>query len=136
MTDQNEQELIPRRRGRPSLVEWTDEEADDVLDQVQTLAARGLTQSAIRAALNIGRRRWDMVGDAFIERFEEEADMGRYKGEAKVADIVFKRALGGDLRAAMFYLTHRCGWTYRQEISGADGAPIKIVVSPDAISVL
>lgn len=114
----------------------TVEQMDSLLDQVATLAARGLAQKAIREALGIGATRWERVGDAFIAQFEDEFNLGKYKGEAKIADIVFKRALGGDMKACYFYLTHVAKWTYRSEITGPDGQPIRLTIAPESAGVL
>ncbi len=81
--------------------------------EVERLASLGLTHAQICAALGIHpetlrRRRKDGEAlDAALAR-------GRATGTAEVASALFEKATGGDLRAQMFYLKTRAGWTEPQ----------------------
>ena len=78
--------------------------------EVERLASLGLTHAQICGALGIHtetlrRRRKDCEAlDAALAR-------GRATGTAEVAGALFKKATGGDLRAQMFYLKTRAGWS-------------------------
>lgn len=111
------EDMDGKRRGPKPKPPLTDGEIEECMKQVATLAAQGLSKTGIRAALKLTRRDWEQIGDGFVRQFEEEFDIGHYAGEAKMAEVVFRRGLAGDLKAAMFYLTHVHKWSYRQEIS-------------------
>lgn len=100
------------------------------LDQIETLASRGLTVDAIAKAIGISDRQLyqrkrlnSEISDAFAR--------GRAKGESVVANALFEQCRAGNVQAMKLYLACRCGWKETQiiEQTGKDGGPIEIDVS-------
>jgi hypothetical protein len=85
------------------------------IEQVEALAARGLTQSQIADALGISlatiqRRRQDN------EEFDAALKKGQATGIAAVANKLMERINGGDVTAMIFFLKTRAGWKETQVI--------------------
>jgi hypothetical protein len=89
------------KSGRPA---WVPD-----LDEVERLAARGLTREEIAFALGISeatlyaRKRADM-------KFSEALKKGRALGIRDVADRLYESAMAGNTTALIFYLKARAGW--------------------------
>jgi len=104
----------PKRKavGRPKIAI-----TDKILQKAETLASSGLTMAEIADVLGMGESTLYEKTKEFPE-FSDAVKAGRAKGMAKVANVVFDKATGGDLTAAMFYLKTRGkgNWSERQEV--------------------
>ena len=100
------------------------------LKQVESLAANGLTQEQIAAALGISestlhkRKRGNTEFTAAIKR-------GKAKGIALVTNKLMESIKGGNMTAMIFFLKTQAGWkeTNVQEHTGANGEAIQHAVS-------
>ena len=78
--------------------------------EIERLASCGLTDAQICAALSVHsetlrRRKRDSV------EFAAALTRGRARGTAAVASALYDKAITGDLKAQMFFLKTRAGWT-------------------------
>ena len=78
--------------------------------EVERLASCGLTDVQIAAALSIHpetlrRRKRDAI------EFADALTRGRARGAGAVASALYEKAIAGDLKAQMFFLKTRAGWT-------------------------
>lgn len=107
------------KRGRPK---WT----PPSIEQVEALAAQGLTLEQIAAALGI---HYDTLNERKKELsdFSEALKRGRAKGTAKIANALFQSAVSGNTTAQIFWLKAMAGWKERfiNEHTGLDGKPIE-----------
>ena len=95
------------------------------LKQVESLAANGLTQEQIAAALGISestlhkRKKENTEFTAAIKR-------GKAKGIALVTNKLMESIKGGNMTAMIFFLKTQAGWkeTNVQEHTGANGKPL------------
>lgn len=89
------------------------------LTEVERLASLGLTQEQIAAALGICEK-------TLRNRKKENTDFtdaiksGQAKGIGAVANVLYEKAMGGDVASLIFYLKARGGWkeTVRNENVG------------------
>lgn len=86
------------------------------LEEVERLASIGLTKEQIANALGISystlnRRQKDM------EDMEGAIKRGQAKGIGSVANVLYEKAMGGDVASLIFFLKARGGWkeTVRNE---------------------
>src|SRR6478609_2176716 len=91
--------------------------------QVEALAGFGIPEPEIAKVLEIDPER-------LRELFAKELDGGRTRANAKVAENLFRKAIGEgreSVTAAIFWLKTRAGWkeTAVHELSGRNGAPIE-----------
>lgn len=92
------------------------------LKQVESLAANGLTQEQIAAALGISE-------STLTKRKKENTDFtdaikrGKAKGIALVTNKLMESIKGGNMTAMIFFLKTQAGWkeTNVQEHTGANG---------------
>ena len=101
------------------------------VEQVERLAAQGLTNEQIYLSLGIGE-------STFYDRkknepeIEEAIKRGKAKGIAKITNALFENASKGNLGAQCFFLKNQAGWTDRPEYRDEPIKPITInVVSDD-----
>ena len=95
------------------------------LKQVESLAANGLTQEQIAAALGISE-------STLTKRKRESADFtdaikrGKAKGIALVTNKLMESIKGGNMTGMIFFLKTQAGWkeTNVQEHTGANGADL------------
>ena len=78
--------------------------------EIERLASCGLTDAQICAALSVHpetlrRRKRDSA------EFVDALTRGRARGTAAVASALYDKAVAGDLKAQMFFLKTRAGWT-------------------------
>ena len=100
------------------------------LKQVESLAANGLTQEQIAAALGISestlhkRKKENTEFTAAIKR-------GKAKGIALVTNKLMESIKGGNMTAMIFFLKTQAGWkeTNVQEHTGANGDPISLLIT-------
>lgn len=89
------------------------------LGEVERLASLGLTQEQIAAGLGISET-------TLRSRKKENADFadaikrGQAKGIGSVANVLYEKAMSGDVASLIFYLKARGGWkeTVRNENVG------------------
>ena len=96
------------------------------LKQVESLAANGLTQEQIAAALGISERTLrSRKGE--IADFADAIKRGKAKGIALVTNKLMESIKGGNMTGMIFFLQTQAGWkeTNVQEHTGADGKPIQ-----------
>ena len=100
------------------------------LKQVESLAANGLTQEQIAAALGISE-------STLTKRKRESADFtdaikrGKAKGIALVTNKLMESIKGGNMTGMIFFLKTQAGWkeTNVQELTGANGDPISLLLT-------
>ena len=97
------------------------------LAKAKGLAAKGLTMAQIAAALGVSERKL-YKDQAQIRELKLAIEQGRAETIEAVANVVLTEALGGNLKAAMFYLRSRAGWNDRQQLA-ADDREREIVAS-------
>ena len=96
------------------------------LKQVESLAANGLTQEQIAAALGISE-------STLTKRKKENTDFtdaikrGKAKGIALVTNKLMESIKGGNMTAMIFFLKTQAGWkeTNVQEHTGANGTALQ-----------
>jgi len=99
------------------------------LKQVESLAANGLTQEQIAAALGISE-------STLHKRKQENTDFtaaikrGKAKGIALVTNKLMESIKGGNMTGMIFFLKTQAGWkeTTVQEHTGKDGAVLQAPV--------
>ena len=100
------------------------------LKQVESLAANGLTQEQIAAALGISERTLrSRKGE--IADFADAIKRGKAKGIALVTNKLMESIKGGNMTGMIFFLKTQAGWkeTNVQEVTGANGEAIQHAVS-------
>ena len=96
------------------------------LKQVESLAANGLTQEQIAAALGISER-------TLYQQKRDSADFaaaikrGKAKGIALVTNKLMESIKGGNMTGMIFFLKTQAGWkeTNVQEHTGANGTALQ-----------
>jgi transposase len=108
-------------QGRPRK-ELTDEQKA----QVEALAAV-LSQEQIADYFGIGKTTWFAMLERDAE-LSERYKRGKSRAISEVAQGLLQKARDGDTVSAIFYLKTQAGWreTNRQELTGADGAPLNV----------
>ena len=99
------------------------------LKQVELLAANGLTQEQIAAALGISERTLrSRKGE--IADFADAIKRGKAKGIALVTNKLMESIKGGNMTGMIFFLKTQAGWkeTNVQEHTGKDGTALQAPV--------
>lgn len=93
---------------------------------VQHLTAIGYTQAQI--ALVTG-----LSVDTLDRHYRAELNNGALVVNAKIAGALYKKAMAGETAAQIWWTKARMGWkaTESHELSGTDGGPIQINITPD-----
>lgn len=80
---------------------------------------------------------FDKAGKSISENtlrkhFGPELATGKVKSNAKIAQTLFNKAVGGDTTAMIFWLKTRARWkeSHSLELTGADGGPIEQLGMP------
>ena len=97
------------------------------LKQVESLAANGLTQEQIAAALGISERTLrSRKGE--IADFADAIKRGKAKGIALVTNKLMESIKGGNMTGMIFFLKTQAGWkeTNVQEHTGTNGTPLQL----------
>jgi transcriptional regulator with XRE-family HTH domain len=100
------------------------------LKQVESLAANGLTQEQIAAALGISE-------STLHQRKRDSADFaaaikrGKAKGIALVTNKLMESIKAGNMTGMIFFLKTQAGWkeTNLHEVTGANGDPISLLLT-------
>ena len=100
------------------------------LKQVESLAANGLTQEQIAAALGISESTLHKRKQENTE-FTAAIKRGKAKGIALVTNKLMESIKGGNMTAMIFFLKTQAGWkeTNVQEHTGANGQPIQQAIT-------
>ncbi len=100
------------------------EPTDADRNTVRSMAATGFTHEAIARCLGT-----DGIDPKTLRlHFRQELDTASPMANAKIANVAYQRAVAGEPWAVCFWLKCRAGWkeTNRNEITGADGAPLEV----------
>lgn len=101
------------------------------LEEVTKLAARGLTQEQIAAALGISASTLDNR-KAESQEFVDALKKGQAQGIAEISNALWENAKSGNVTAQIFFLKARAKWKDRHETEPEDGeeaAPVKVEVT-------
>ena len=110
----------PRAEGSGYPFKATDEQRRSV----ETMTAYGAPQSEVCRALKIDKK-------TLAKHFRAELDQAVDRANVKIAETLYKLALGGPDRppnvgACIFWLKARAGWRERHEITGPDGGAVPL----------
>ena len=102
------------------------EHNEKIAQQVEKLAALGLTQEDIGTVL-------DFSQDTLMRRYEVAWKKGKAKAKAAVANKLYEKAMSGDGASIFFYLKTQAGWRETQHVdhTSSDGtmaSPLKLTV--------
>jgi hypothetical protein len=98
---------------------------DEQRQLVKFLVAMGAKQ--IEIAQLIGIR-----SDKTLRRhFREEIKRGVWEANGKVAQTLLKKAIDGNVTAAIFWMKCRAGWRDGSSFERASGPPAPFIVLPD-----
>lgn len=89
---------------------------------VEAMAAFGIPQLEICNVIGINK-------DTLLKYYRKELDTATATANTKIANVLYTKALAGDTACVIFWLKTRARWheTIRNEHSGIDGEPIKLV---------
>ena len=99
---------------------------DEQRELVQQLAAFGLRQSEV--VLFVKKKDGTSISEpTLLKNFKNELCTGKVKANVKVAQTLYKKAIGGDTTSMIFWLKSQAGWkdTQRVELTGKDGGPVE-----------
>ena len=88
---------------------------------VETSAGLGLPHEQIGALIGIDDK-------TLRKHYREQLDLGKAKASAQIAKTLFNKAQSGDTTALIWWTKAQMRWaeTQKQEITGADGAPLVV----------
>ena len=97
------------------------------LNKVESLAANGLTQEQIAAALGISESLLYQQKRE-NEEFAEAIKRGKAKGIALVTNKLMESIKNGNMTGMIFFLKTQAGWkeTNVQEHTGTNGTPLQL----------
>lgn len=108
-----------KKLGRPSF-----EPSEEQRQMVMILAAAGHIQKMMAARLGINV-------DTLRKHFRAELDEGTDYANSALGEVLYKKALSGDIKAIENWFDRRGGQPWRKitgsEHAGPDGAPLRIV---------
>src|SRR5690606_33501210 len=96
---------MKKRGRRPSLVV-----TDEILDEIEEMAGKGLTQKQIASFYGISHMTWHKMKNA-DERIQESCKVGKSKTIDFVAGKLMQQIKIGNLPAIIFYLKTQAGWS-------------------------
>ena len=88
---------------------------DEVIRQVEALAANGLSEEQIGSVIGVSRSTIQRKTKE-NESFESAIKRGRHKGVAKVANALFQKAINGDNVAMIFFLKNRDSGNWKDRV--------------------
>ncbi len=94
---------------------------DEQKKLVETSAGLGLPHEQIGSLIGIDDK-------TLRKHYREQLDLGKAKASAQIAKTLFNKAQSGDTTALIWWTKAQMRWaeTQKQEITGADGAPIVV----------
>ncbi|WP_052688068.1 hypothetical protein [Xanthomonas sp. MUS 060] len=92
------------------------------------LAAFGVRHSDICMFVKDARGK-SISEPTMLKNFAAELDTGKLQANVKVAQTLYKKAIGGDTTSIIFWLKSQAGWkdAQRVELTGVAGGPIQSV---------
>ena len=99
---------------------------DDQRELVEQLASFGHRQSEI--VLFVKKKNGSSISEpTLLKYFEKELSEGKIKANVRIAQTLYKKAIGGDTTSMIFWLKSQAGWkdTQRVELTGANGGPVE-----------
>jgi transcriptional regulator with XRE-family HTH domain len=104
------------------------EPTEDIREGVKVMKASGLTDEQIAGVLGIAT-------DTLTKYYKRELEIGLAEIISNVAGSLYRKALAGDVTAAIFILKTRAKWSERQVVEIEEGRPASgIVVLPAQLS--
>ncbi len=105
-----------KKSGRPSFKPTIQQRK-----QVEDMAGMGLPFEQIAALIGI-------KDDTLRKHFEDELVTGKGKTNFQVGQSLYKKAIGGDTAAAIFWAKTQMRWkeTEKIELTGKDDGPVEI----------
>jgi len=100
---------------------------------VKKLASIGITQATICGFVK-GANGKPISEPTLRKNFAVELDTGKIKANVKIAQTLYRKAIGDDTTSIIFWLKSQAGWkdVHRVEHTGGNGAPIQSVrMTPD-----
>lgn len=91
---------------------------------VETLSGYGLPYEQIAILVREG----GIDVNTLMKHFKTELVAGKAKANAKVGGTLFKKAVGGDTGAMIWWSKTQLRWaeTQKHELTGADGGPVEV----------
>jgi hypothetical protein len=93
---------------------------DQTRAMVNAMAACGMTQVQIARVIGIH-------DETLRIHYRRELDIGTIEANAKVAEALFKLAVGGDVTAAIWWSKCRMGWSERQAVEHSGSVSLVVV---------
>jgi len=109
--------------GRPAF-----EPTDAERKQVEALSGYGLPIDQIAVLVRDG-----IHVDTLRAHFANELISGKAKANGQIGQTLFQKAMGGDTTAMIWWSKTQMRWaeTQKHEVTGADGAPLKVETAID-----
>jgi hypothetical protein len=109
--------------GRPAF-----EPTDAERKQVEALSGYGLPFEQIAVLVRDG-----IDADTLRKYFGNELISGKAKANGQIGQTLFQKAMGGDTTAMIWWSKTQMRWaeTQKHEVTGADGAPLKVETAID-----
>lgn len=104
------------------------EATDEQRSKVKMLVAVGTPQEIIAQMLGFSV-------DTLTRHFRHELDIGKAEANARIAGVLFNKAMKGDTTAAIFWMKTQGRWSEKVDMqhSGPDGGAIPIGVTLDDV---
>lgn len=102
---------------RPGAGRSTFRPTEEQRDLVMQLAAFGLRHSDIAMFMK-GANGKPISEPTLRKNFAHELDTGKLKANVKVAQTLYKKAIGGDTTSIIFWLKAQAGWSEKMVVSG------------------
>lgn len=111
---------------RPGAGRSTFKPTEEQRDLVMQLAAFGLRHADICLFVKAASGK-PISEPTLLKNFSAELSTGKVKANVKIAQTLYKKAIGGDTTSIIFWLKSQAGWkdTQRVEITGKDGGPVE-----------
>jgi len=104
------------------------EPTDAERKQVEALSGYGLPIDQIAVLVRDG-----IHVDTLRSHFSNELISGKAKANGQIGKTLFQKAMGGDTTAMIWWSKTQMRWaeTQKHEVTGADGAPLKVETAID-----
>lgn len=103
------------------------------LAEVYRLSALGLNKGQIADSLQMSRATFDRRREENDE-INQALASGRASGIEEMAELLFRRARAGELKAVLAYLQSKGHWSTKQTLEVVDKSPqLRIIMTPQAL---
>lgn len=102
-----------RGRGRPPF-----EPTPEQRREVKAMSGIGVPQEDMATILGISRK-------TLTQHFPQELTEGKAQANAKMANMLYKKGMSGNVSAIIFWLKSQAGWSERLELTGKGGGPVQ-----------